>query len=320
MRQSSGTLQVILPKKEEPPQRRPLKSVRQDPQGLLARPVPELRLPDQFPHHRGGDQHMNQLNHDTGNNVDPQGRDRKLRRHSEWDMQAPQGQGENEREQTHEGEPQKERWGDGGSGRMKERDGDKGPHRTLKNLSKQKEHPNQQPVSLPPPPPYPPPNFPPAYLPQQEGNSIFPSRFDGSRNFHPGMPRSEGFNQNGPPRPPLDGYVQSGGPPRRMNGQAAQDQFSHNRPLRPHFYSEYGPGSVMGMPPMGAPRYHEGHLPPPPPGPPPKRAKFNGPQGSGEPMMEPYSWVPGNPGNFGGPLGGLANFGGSPSWMPPANS
>ena len=309
MRQSSsGTLQVILPKKEEPPQRRPPKGVRQDPQGLLGRPVPELRLPDQFPHHRGGDQHTNQSNHDAGNDVDPQRRDRKPRRHNEWDMHVTQGQGENERE--HEGEP---RWGDGGSGRRKERDGDKGPHPpSLPTPKDQTEHL----ASLPPPPPYPPPNFSPAYLPQQEGNSTFPSRFDASRTFYPAMPRPEGFNQNGPLRPPPDGYGQSGGPPRPVNGQAAQDQRS--RAVRPHFNPEYGPGPVMGMPPMGAPRYHEGHLPPPPPGPPPKRTKFNG---SGEPMMEPYSWGPGNPATFRGPPGGHANFGGGPpNWMPPANS
>ncbi|KAG0599425.1 hypothetical protein M758_12G150600 [Ceratodon purpureus] len=322
MRQSSGTLQVLLPKKEEQPQRRPPKSVRQDPQGVLARPVPELRLPDQFPRHRGGDQHSNQSNYDIGNDMErhePR-RDRKPRRHSEWDTQVPQGQGENEREYMHEGEPQRERRGDGSSGRTKERDGDKGSHPSSIPAPKD---PSQQLASLPPPPPYPPPNFSTAYPPQQEGNTTFPSRFDASRAFHPGMPlpsRPEGFNQNGPPRPPLDGYGQSGGPPRPMNGQAAQDQFGHNRSLRPHFYPEYGPGPVMGMPPMGAPRYHEGHLPPPPPGPPPKRAKFNGPQGSGEPMMEPYSWGPGNPANFGGPPGGHANYGGPQNWMPPANS
>lgn len=297
---------MILPKKEEP-QRRPPKAVRQDPAGLLGRPVPELRLPDQFPHHRAGDQpqhinHSNHSNRDRENDANPQGRDQKPRRRSEWDMQAPQGQGELEQERMHEG-------GSNHTPGSRKKDGDKdrgNPPPPSFSTQKQKDQP-------PPPPPYPsPPNF---YLPQQDGNS-FPSRFDAApRGFHPGMPRPEyheGFNnQNGPLRPPpVDGYGQNG-LPRPMNGS------------RPHFYPEYGP-PPMGMSPMGAPRYHEGHLPPPPPPgppggpPPPKRTKFSGQQGPGEPMMDYNQWGPGNPGHFvgGHPGGGHAY----PNWMPPANS
>lgn len=309
VRQPSGTLQVLLPRKE--PQRKPPKSVRQDPLGLLARPVPELRLPEEFPHHRAGDQRTN-----SSKDGKTQGNDQKLLpRYREWEMHAPQGQGENERN-THEGESLRERRLDGGSsnhsGRRKEREGDKGgppphpppPPPSLPPPKESHKQEQQQPIQqLPPPPPYPPPSFPPAYLPQQEGNS-FPSRFEAPRSFHSGMLYENGHqlrHPNGSIRPP-EGYGQGGH--RSMNGNS-QEQFGQNRPLRPHFHSDYSP--PMGMASMG-------HLPPPgppgPPGPHHKRPKLN------EQGMDYSTWGPGTPGRFAGPPPGY----GYPNWMPPANS
>lgn len=363
-RQNPGTLQLIIPKKEEV-QRKPPKIVRQDLQGPQARPIPELHLPDQFPHHRGVDNHqMGQVNYERGVDFDSRENDREIhqQRHKEWEVKN-QVQRERLKETEHAREGQRtDRGGEMGSNQPpwgKERDWDRelhphphppppppkeGPRQRDRVAQTQA---SQQPMLIPPPPPYPPPNYPPAFPPQQEANG-FPPRFEPTMGFHPGMPipprpeyqeatprarhrgppmggqqegdrpmnasSQDGFGQNGPSRPmnPSDGFRQSG-PPSLTNA----DGFGQNGPLRPHFHGDYGP--PMGMPPMDAPRFYEGHLPLPPPpplGPPPKRAKFSGhPAGhaQGEMMMD-YGWGV-SPGNFGGPPAGH----GFPGWMPPTN-
>lgn len=293
VRQSSGTLQVVPPRKEL--QRKPSKGARQDPQGVLARPVPELRLPEQFPHYTRDQRSTHEQETNHANAFDSHGSDQKVRRHREWVMHAPQGQGEDERE-NYERQSQRGRRLDGGSsnhsGRKKEGEGDyrnpRSPLPTPKGLHERKEHQLSQQSNQqhPPPPPSYLPSFSPAYLPQQEGNS-FPSRFEASRGFHSSMPFENGpqlRHPNGSIRPP-EGHGHRG-PARPMNRSSSQDQFGQIRPLQPQFYSEYGP--AHGMAPMG-------HLPSPPPsGPFSKRTQFNG-------QRMDYSWGPGTPGSFGGP-------------------
>ncbi|CAM6007348.1 unnamed protein product [Sphagnum balticum] len=286
---STASPHILLPKKDEAAQRKPPKVLRQDSQGGQARPIPELHLPDQFPHHRGGD-HQNKEEWGHEKELQDKDWDRQQHRHKEWEMQ---NQSEREREWEVHGPA---------------------PHpasRELQNSGDRHIVANQAPVMLPPPPPYPPPNYPPSFPLQQDGN-MFPPHFEAPR-FRPRMPMPPSGlpgapeYQEIPPRPAHPG-MPMGMPQEAERGPNLQDAFGQNGP-RPYFHGDFSPMNMhMGVPP----RFHQGALPPPPPGPPPKRPKFG--QG-GEPLLD-YGWVGGNLSpNFGGP--GAHGF---PGWIPPSNT
>lgn len=347
-----STLHVIFPKKEEPQWKSP-ESLWQHFQSVVAQPIPELHLPNQFPHHCAENLLANSLSHCSGHDLDTRERYQGQQGRKEWPIQTlGQRDTETEVDWTHEGQSL-ERGGESGLNQstQKREDSERQYPRPFAHAPPreiQQEHllhqPNEyQPVTLLPA--YPLPAFSPRSLQQEQ--SSFPSQFESLWGFHPGTPipfRSEyrentsqlrnltpigmqqgdrlmnmtpqdGIYQVGPLRPPL-GACGRGVLPRPSNGNQ-QKIVRQNGPLL-HFLNDFK--LPLGISHMSAIRFQEGHLPPPPPGPPPKRVKCNGNSGPdvlvpGEVMMD-HMWGPGNPGSFGGHPGEHAFQGQSP----PANT